>query len=94
MPVLGGYDPKQYRSSGSTPPPPTARACPISLVYKGTGMPRNRPLLLLGYGSHGVTSGPYFHPDRLSMLDRGMVYGIAHIRGGGELGEVATTASS
>jgi oligopeptidase B len=87
MPVLGGYDPKQYRSERIYATASDGTRVPISLVYRGTEMPRNRPLLLLGYGSYGVTSEPYFQSNRLSMLDRGVVYGIAHIRGGGELGK-------
>jgi oligopeptidase B len=87
MPVLGGYDPKQYRSERIYATAADGTRVPISLVYRGTEMPRNRPLLLLGYGSYGVTSEPYFQSNRLSMLDRGVVYGIAHIRGGGELGK-------
>jgi oligopeptidase B len=60
---------------------------PISLVYrKGFERDGNRPLILYGYGSYGVSIDPGFNPLRLSLLDRGFVYAIAHIRGGSELG--------
>lgn len=60
---------------------------PISLVYKkGTKLNDKTPLLLYGYGSYGVTMDPYFSSVRLSLLDRGFVFAIAHIRGGQELG--------
>lgn len=60
---------------------------PISLVYK-KGLQKNQsnPLLLYGYGSYGVTLEPYFSTTRLSLLDRGFVYAMAHVRGGEDLG--------
>jgi oligopeptidase B len=87
MPVLGGFDAMQYHSERIYATASDGTKIPISLVYRGSEHPRNRPLLLLGYGSYGVSSEPYFQSNRLSMLDRGVVYGIAHIRGGGELGK-------
>ncbi len=86
-PVLGGYDPKQYKSERVYAKAADGTRVPISLVYKGQERPRNRPLLLLGYGSYGVSIDPTFNSNRLSLLDRGLVCGIAHIRGGGELGK-------
>lgn len=60
---------------------------PISLVYKkGMEMNGNNPVLLYGYGSYGNSIDPYFSSVRLSLLDRGFVFAIAHIRGGQELG--------
>lgn len=60
---------------------------PISLVYKkGTEINENTPLLLYAYGSYGSTMDAYFSHSRLSLLDRGFVYAIAHVRGGQEMG--------
>ncbi|HXV13699.1 MAG TPA: prolyl oligopeptidase family serine peptidase, partial [Candidatus Krumholzibacteria bacterium] len=86
-PVLGGYDPGRYRCERVYAQAADGTRIPISLVYRGHERPRNRPLLLLGYGSYGYASEPYFQSNRLSLLDRGVVYGIAHIRGGGEMGK-------
>ncbi|MBP9722842.1 MAG: S9 family peptidase [Gammaproteobacteria bacterium] len=62
---------------------------PISLIYnKHTYQPNGRqPLLLYGYGSYGISIDPYFSYSRFSLLDRGIAFAIAHIRGGGELGD-------
>jgi oligopeptidase B len=60
---------------------------PMSMVYKkNLEVPANHPLLLYGYGSYGISLDPYFSSARLSLLDRGFIYVIAHIRGGEELG--------
>jgi oligopeptidase B len=61
---------------------------PISLVYR-KGLQRNgsNPLFLNGYGAYGISSEPGFSSDRLSLIDRGFVFAIAHIRGGGDLGK-------
>ncbi len=60
---------------------------PVSLVYKkGVEKNQNTPLLLYSYGSYGSSSEPYFQSSRLSLLDRGFIYAIAHIRGGQEMG--------
>ncbi|HEX8871414.1 MAG TPA: prolyl oligopeptidase family serine peptidase, partial [Candidatus Acidoferrum sp.] len=61
---------------------------PLSVVYrKGTPRDGSAPLLLYGYGSYGLSMPVAFSSNRLSLLDRGFVYAIAHIRGGGELGK-------
>jgi len=62
---------------------------PISLVYKKDlfHADGSNPLYLAGYGSYGINYEPFFRPSMLSLLDRGFVYAIAHVRGGGELGE-------
>jgi len=81
--VLGGYDPQQYQSERIY-----AAEVPISLVYeKGFVRDGRAPMLLYGYGSYGISIDPSFSSDRLSLLDRGFVYAIAHIRGGMDLGK-------
>ena len=81
--VLGGYDPQQYQSERIH-----AGEVPISLVYKkGFVRDGRAPMLLYGYGSYGISIDPSFSSDRLSLLDRGFVYAIAHIRGGMDLGK-------
>jgi len=91
--VRGGYDASQYQSERIFAKAPDGVEVPISLVYKkGTyrqGFDRNglSPLLLYGYGAYGHSIDPTFSSARLSLLDRGFVYAIAHIRGGAELGE-------
>ena len=91
QPVLGGYDPKKYRSQRLYATAKDGTKVPISVVYrideKEKKQPRNRAMLLLGYGSYGVSNDVSFNSSRLSLLDRGMIFGIAHIRGGGELGK-------
>jgi oligopeptidase B len=87
MPVLGGYDPARYRSERVYAKASDGTSIPISIVYLGGERPRNRPLFLYGYGSYGLSLDPTFQSNRVSLLDRGVVYAIAHIRGGGELGK-------
>lgn len=87
--VLGGYDPSLYESERIFAEAADGTPIPISLVYK-KGLPKDgkSPLLLYGYGSYGINSDPYFSSNRLSLLDRGFGYAIAHIRGGEEMGRM------
>ncbi len=87
QPVLGGFDRKQYRSERIYATASDGTKIPVSLVYRTDTRPANRPMLLLGYGSYGVSLDAWFSSDRLSLLDRGMIFGIAHVRGGGEMGK-------
>lgn len=86
--VRGGYDASQYQSERIFAKAPDGVEVPISLVYR-KGFERNgaSPMLLYGYGAYGHSIDPRFSSDRLSLLDRGFVFAIAHIRGGTELGE-------
>ena len=85
--VLGGYEASGYESERIFATAEDDTRIPISLVYK-KGMVRDgtNPLLLYGYGAYGASREPYFSSRRLSLLDRGFVFAIAHIRGGGEMG--------
>jgi oligopeptidase B len=85
--VLGGYDPHNYVTERLMATAKDGTQVPISLVYK-KGFEKNGkgPLLLYGYGSYGISMEPSFNSNRLSLLDRGFVYAIAHIRGGQEMG--------
>ncbi len=87
QPVLGGYDKSLYTSERLYVSVRDGESVPISLVYKN-GLEKNgeAPLLLYAYGSYGHSIDPYFSSIRLSLLDRGFVYAIAHIRGGEEMG--------
>lgn len=86
--VLGGYDPAQYSSERIYATAPDGVRVPISLVYrKGTARDGKAPMLLYAYGSYGAPTEPTFSSDRLSLLDRGFIFAIAHIRGGGDLGK-------
>ena len=86
--VLGGYDPNQYVSERAWATVRDGTKVPLSIVYK-KGFHRNgaAPLFLYAYGSYGIGTPATFSSQRLSLLDRGMVYVIAHIRGGDEMGE-------
>lgn len=88
--IVNGYDhPEQYRSERIYAPASDGTQIPISLVYNANLFTKDgsNPLHLYGYGAYGETEDPYFSSVRLSLLDRGFVYAIAHIRGGRELGE-------
>jgi oligopeptidase B len=86
--VLGGtFDKENYRSERKWATARDGARIPVSLVYhKDTPLSPDTPLFLHGYGSYGATLDPYFSTVRLSLLDRGFVYAIAHIRGGEYLG--------
>lgn len=86
--VLGGYDAKNYASERLWATARDGAKVPISVVYrKGLTRDGKAPLFLYGYGSYGAGMPATFSTARLSLLDRGMVYAIAHIRGGNEMGE-------
>lgn len=86
--VLGAYDPKQYASERLWTATRDGTKVPISIVYKkGFARDGKSPLFLYGYGSYGIGTPATFSSNRLSLLDRGMAFAIAHIRGGDEMGE-------
>lgn len=86
--VVGGYDPKQYKSERIYAKAPDGTEVPISLVYKrGVKLDGSAPLHMTGYGAYGSPSQPTFSSSRLSYLDRGIIFAIAHVRGGGDLGK-------
>lgn len=86
--VLGGYNPKQYVSERLWATARDGVKIPLSMVYKkGFKRDGNGPLFLYGYGSYGIGMVASFSSSRLVLLDRGMAFVIAHIRGGDELGE-------
>lgn len=86
--VLGGYDPSQYASERLWATARDGVRVPISIVYrKGFHRDGHGPLFLYGYGSYGFGTPVTFSSARLSLLDRGMAYAIAHVRGGDEMGQ-------
>ncbi|MCW4048611.1 MAG: S9 family peptidase [Candidatus Bathyarchaeota archaeon] len=86
-PVLGGYDPEDYVSERVFATAKDGVKVPMSLVYRrGVKLDGSDPCLLYGYGSYGISVDPGFSSERLSLLDRGFIFVIAHIRGGGEMG--------
>ncbi len=87
--VLGGFDPDNYHADRLYATASDGSSVPISLVYrKGLKKDGSNPLLLYGYGSYGISTDASFSSVRLSLLDRGFVYAIAHIRGGQEMGRL------
>jgi oligopeptidase B len=92
--IPSGYDPSQYQSERLFATAPDGAQVPISLVYRVGGLVETQnigsllpaPLLMVGYGSYGVSYEAYFDTERLSLLERGFVIAIAHVRGGSELG--------
>ena len=85
--VLGGFHSEDYVSERLYAPAPDGTLIPISLLYRA-GMSRGggNPLLLYGYGSYGASIDAVFSSPRLSLVNRGFVYAIAHVRGGQEMG--------
>src|SRR5487761_1872902 len=97
QPVLGGFDPANYRAFRLWASAPDGTAVPISVVHRtdlladrdapeGTPPDQPAPCLLYGYGAYEISMEPAFSSLRLSLLDRGVIFAIAHVRGGGELG--------
>jgi oligopeptidase B len=86
--VLGGYDPSLYRSERIIATASDGSKIPIALVSRrSTPRDGSAPLLLYGYGSYGAPTPVVFNSANLSLLDRGMTFAIAQIRGGGDLGK-------
>jgi oligopeptidase B len=88
MEVLGGYDKSLYQTERIHATASDGTKVPISIVYK-KGMKRDgsNPVLLEGYGSYGISNDVDFSSNRISLLDRGFIFAVAHIRGGGDLGK-------
>jgi oligopeptidase B len=88
QPVLGDFDPGRYRTERRWATADDGTEVPISLVYRPELVHRlgGAPCLLYGYGSYEASMDPTFSSLRLSLLDRGFVFAIAHVRGGGEMG--------
>ncbi len=86
-PVLGGYDPANYRTELVWAAARDGAKVPVSLVYRvGFRKDGTAPMLQYAYGSYGATMDPAFSVARVSLLDRGYVFALAHIRGGQEMG--------
>ncbi|MCE1179455.1 MAG: S9 family peptidase [Micrococcales bacterium] len=87
QPVLGGFDPADYTQRREWALAEDGTRVPISLVCRaGTEPDGTSPGLLTAYGAYEISSDPYFSVARLSLLERGVVYAVAHPRGGGEMG--------
>jgi oligopeptidase B len=87
QPVLGGYDPSAYRSQRLWTTASDGTQVPISLVARSdVALDGSAPCLLYGYGAYEIPIDPTFSAARLNLLERGFVFAIAHVRGGGELG--------
>jgi oligopeptidase B len=86
-PVLGHFDPDEYISQRLWATAADGTQVPISVVAKREVLGSPAPLYLYGYGAYGESLDPWFSHARLSLLERGFVFAIAHVRGGGELGE-------
>jgi oligopeptidase B len=86
--VLGGYDPDKYKVERFFVPAADGARIPVSIVYRKDLDPRGKnPLLLYAYGSYGSSQSTTFNSNRFSLIDRGVVYALANIRGGGEMGK-------
>ncbi|MBA5628290.1 S9 family peptidase [Moheibacter lacus] len=87
QPVLGDFKKENYKTKRLWVTARDGVKVPVSIVYrKDTKISQKTPVLLYAYGSYGATMDPYFSSSRLSLLDRGFIYALAHIRGGQDLG--------
>ena len=86
--VGGGFNQSEYETKRIWAPATDGTPVPLSIVYKKSSFKKdgNNPMLLYAYGSYGSSSDPWFNSSVISLLDRGFVFGIAHIRGGQEMG--------
>jgi oligopeptidase B len=84
--VVGGYDPARYRSERIEAVAADGERVPVSLVMRADLPDGPRPLLLNGYGAYGISYPVFFDSSAISLLDRGVVVAIAHVRGGQDLG--------
>ncbi len=84
-PVLGDFDPARYVTYREWAVAPDGTRVPLSVVHR-RGLELPAPCLLYGYGAYEISIDPAFSHHRLSLLDRGVVFAIAHVRGGGEMG--------
>lgn len=85
--VLGGYNPDNYQTKRLWAQTNDSVNVPISIVHKkGLELNGNNPLLIYAYGAYGYSENPIFDANLISLLDRGFVYAIAHVRGGEEMG--------
>jgi oligopeptidase B len=86
--ILGGYDPARYSSELTYAISADGTQIPVSMVYRNDlRRPGPQATLLSGYGAYGFPSDVHFSSTRLSLLDRGVIYAIGHVRGGGEMGK-------
>ena len=86
-PVVGSFDPANYRTEFLFAPGRDGTQIPVSLVYRnGLARDGSAPLLQYAYGAYGLSTDPSFSSARLSLIDRGFIYAIAHVRGGQEMG--------
>lgn len=86
-PVLGGFESSNYLTERHWATASDGTKIPLSIArHRDTPLDGTAPCLLYGYGSYEISIDPSFNPGRLSLLDRGVIYVIAHVRGGGELG--------
>ncbi len=86
-PVLGGYDRTRWETRRTWATASDGTRVPITLMHaRGVSLDGSHPLWLAGYGAYGHCYDPYFSTLRLSLLERGVIFGVAHIRGGGEMG--------
>ena len=89
QPVLGGYEPDDYEQHRVWATAEDGTRVPLSVVHrKGVERDGTAPAMIYGYGSYEYSRDPFFSVARLSLLDRGFVYAIAHVRGGGEMGRL------
>ncbi|KFI61449.1 S9 family peptidase [Bifidobacterium cuniculi] len=84
--VRGDYDPRDYVEQRVWVTARDGEQVPVSLVYRRDAATESMPMFVTGYGAYEISSDPTFSVGRLSMLDRGALYAVVHVRGGGEMG--------